>query len=78
MTTSGADIPQYQERGRPIIPAFPYIRTLSLFTNRVKMMSIHQLTDFLVMGAWTKTDFKPGREVFPAGNTRGRRGRSNV
>jgi hypothetical protein len=78
VTTSGADIPEYKECGRLIIPAFPYIRTSSLFTNSMQMMSIHQVTDFLVMGAWTETDFKPGREVFPAGGPYGGRGRNDL
>jgi hypothetical protein len=66
MATPGTYIPKDQKRGRPVIPTFPYVGTSSFFTNRMQLMSIHQLADFLVMGARPEADFKPGREGFSA------------
>jgi hypothetical protein len=60
MTTPGADISKYQKCGGPIIPTFPYVRTSSFFTNGMQAMSIHELMEFLVMGASPQTYFKPG------------------
>lgn len=77
MTTSGAHIPQNKKGGRPIIPTFPNIRTSGLFANRMKAMGIHQLTDFLVMGACLEMYFKPGREGFFADGAFGRRNGSD-
>jgi hypothetical protein len=77
MTTPGAHVPKNEKCGRPIIPTLPYIRTSSFFTNGMQAMGIHQLTDFLVMRAWSEADFKPGRKVFSAKGPCGRRSRSD-
>jgi hypothetical protein len=78
MAPPGANISQDEERGRPIIPTFPDIRTSSLFANGMQAMRIHQLTDFLVMGTWSETDLKPGWEGFSAGGIGRRRGAGDV
>ena len=64
MTPSRADVAQQQKRRRPVIPAFPFVRTTRLFANRVKLFLPDQRLNAPVMRPRLDPDLEPPRQPF--------------
>ena len=62
MTPPRADVAQQQKRRRPVIPAFPFVRTARLLANRMKLLVPDQRLNTPVLRSRLDPDLKPLRQ----------------
>ena len=56
-----AYVAEDHERRRAVFPAFPDVRTMRLFANRVQIEIAHQLLELEVLRAAWRADLEPAR-----------------